>query len=244
MVKKHTHARANEAGFTLVELAIVMIIIGLLIGGILKGQELIGNAKIKSTVAQIKGFDAAVNTFRDQFNTLPGDMLTPSTRLPASACTTTACTTAGDGNGKIDVPAIGTVPGPTEEGFTAFAQLAAAGLVTGVDGTAVVGFGTSLPQASIGGGYWLGYSTDGTLGGSEAGSGRIGHYIVFNGDTVDVGTDTGAVTTAQAARIDRTLDDGQPSAGSVITDGNCMTGTVYDEADDTKACALFIRVLN
>ncbi len=47
----------NQSGFTLVELAIVMIIIGLLIGGILKGQELVSNARVTSTVAQIKGID-------------------------------------------------------------------------------------------------------------------------------------------------------------------------------------------
>jgi prepilin-type N-terminal cleavage/methylation domain-containing protein len=52
--------QTSQAGFTLVELAIVMIIIGLLIAGVLKGQELIANARVTSTVAQVKAIDAAI----------------------------------------------------------------------------------------------------------------------------------------------------------------------------------------
>ena len=70
MIPIQKHRRA-QAGFTLVELAIVMIIIGLLIAGILKGQQLIGNAKVTSQVAQIKGIDAATSTFKDMW-TYPG----------------------------------------------------------------------------------------------------------------------------------------------------------------------------
>ncbi|MCD8566562.1 MAG: prepilin-type N-terminal cleavage/methylation domain-containing protein [Alphaproteobacteria bacterium] len=62
----------SQKGFTLVELAIVMIIIGLLIGGILKGQELIANAQITNAVTQIKGMDGAVATFRETYNAFPG----------------------------------------------------------------------------------------------------------------------------------------------------------------------------
>ena len=64
--------QTSQAGFTLVELAIVMIIIGLLIAGVLKGQELIGNARVTATVAQIKGIDAATSTFKDTYSDLPG----------------------------------------------------------------------------------------------------------------------------------------------------------------------------
>ena len=65
--------KTKQGGFTLVELAIVMVIIGLLIGGILKGQELIKNAAISATAAQIKAFESAFVTFEDIYQAKPGD---------------------------------------------------------------------------------------------------------------------------------------------------------------------------
>lgn len=66
--------RAKESGFTLVELAIVLVIIGLIIGGVLVGQDLIKAAEIRATVSQIEGYNAAVNTFRTKYKGLPGDI--------------------------------------------------------------------------------------------------------------------------------------------------------------------------
>ncbi len=63
----------NEKGFTLVEIAIVLVIIGLLIGGILKGQTMIQNAKVKRLVNDIEGLRTAVITYQDRFNMYPGD---------------------------------------------------------------------------------------------------------------------------------------------------------------------------
>ena len=75
-LKKSIHSRD---GFTLVEIAIVMIIIGLLIGGVIKGQAMIHNAKVKRLIKDIDGMRAAVLTYQDRFGMLPGDESDPNT---------------------------------------------------------------------------------------------------------------------------------------------------------------------
>jgi prepilin-type N-terminal cleavage/methylation domain-containing protein len=67
---------ARQSGFTLVEIAIVLVIIGLLLGGVLKGQELIENSRIKSIVNDMKAIQAAYNGYIDRYKALPGDEAT------------------------------------------------------------------------------------------------------------------------------------------------------------------------
>ena len=86
--------RSAQDGFTLVEIAIVLIIIGLLIGGIIKGQAMIRNAKVKRLVGDIDGMRTAVLTFQDRFGQLPGD--------ENSATTPTGDTNNGDADGLMD----------------------------------------------------------------------------------------------------------------------------------------------
>jgi len=64
---------ANPKGFTLIEIAIVLVIIGLLIGGVLKGQQLIENSKVKNAANDMNGVIAAYNGYLDQYKRLPGD---------------------------------------------------------------------------------------------------------------------------------------------------------------------------
>jgi prepilin-type N-terminal cleavage/methylation domain-containing protein len=73
-------SRARQSGFTLVEIAIVLVIIGLLLGGILKGQEMITQAKIKNIVNDFNGITAAVNSYQDRYRALPGDDLNAAGR--------------------------------------------------------------------------------------------------------------------------------------------------------------------
>jgi prepilin-type N-terminal cleavage/methylation domain-containing protein len=63
----------KQRGFTLVEIAIVLVIIGLLLGGILKGQEMITQAKIKNVIADMSGVSAAMYGYQDRYKSLPGD---------------------------------------------------------------------------------------------------------------------------------------------------------------------------
>ena len=65
--------KTAQKGFTLVEIAIVLVIIGLLLGGILKGQEMIVQARIKNVIADMTGVSAALYGYQDRYRALPGD---------------------------------------------------------------------------------------------------------------------------------------------------------------------------
>ncbi len=86
--------KSSQSGFTLVEIAIVLVIIGLLLGGILKGQEMITQAKIKNVVNDFNGITAAMNSYQDRYRAMPGDEISTQTlgRWGAAAF-------GGDGNG-------------------------------------------------------------------------------------------------------------------------------------------------
>ena len=234
--------RRGESGFTLVELAIVMIIIGLLIGGILKGQELVANAQVTATVAQIKGLDGALSTFRDKYSALPGDMRAPETRL--RDCTAAPCNDPGDGTGRIGGnDSVHGAPGPTDERVTAFSHMAAADLISGVDIDGEVLFGSALPEAKIGGGFWIGYEDDGDIVG-DASNVRPGHYLVLNTEVEAVsGSSLTGITATQAAQIDRKMDDGDPVTGDIQATGSgCVDSDIYAEADVSASCSMFVRV--
>jgi prepilin-type N-terminal cleavage/methylation domain-containing protein len=83
-------------GFTLVEIAIVLVIIGLLLGGILKGQEMITQAKIKNSIADFSGISAAYYGYQDRYRAIPGDDPNANSRW-----TTPTNATQGNGNGIV-----------------------------------------------------------------------------------------------------------------------------------------------
>lgn len=78
--------KSKQSGFTLVEIAIVLVIVGLLLGGVLKGQELITSGKAKALYADKSAIQTAYNTYSDRFRAIPGDDLAASTRFTGLAC--------------------------------------------------------------------------------------------------------------------------------------------------------------
>jgi prepilin-type N-terminal cleavage/methylation domain-containing protein len=95
----------NQAGFTLVEIAVVLSIIGLLLGGVLKGQELINSARVRSLASQNSAVQAAYFGFIDRYHQVPGDWCpTTSAACPNSATAAIGVTVniGGNGNGRID----------------------------------------------------------------------------------------------------------------------------------------------
>lgn len=111
----------KQAGFTLVEIAIVMVIIGLLLGGVLKGREIITNAKIKNLENDYQGVTAAIYSYQDRYRALPGD-----DKGAARFGTTVG---VGDGNGQITGLFNSTTA--TDESSKFWLHLRNAGLVAG-----------------------------------------------------------------------------------------------------------------
>ena len=102
----------RQSGFTLVEIAIVLVIIGLLLGGILKGQELVTNARVRNVADQQNAIKAAIFAFQDRFQAFPGDYVQAATNIPNGV--------NGNGNALIDTAA---------EQIGAWQQLTATGFI-------------------------------------------------------------------------------------------------------------------
>lgn len=91
--------RHHQRGFTLIEIAIVLVIIGLLLGGVLKGQELINSARVKNMATDLRNISVFIYGYQDRFRRLPGDDPAANTRFVGGANATTGGTT---GNGVIE----------------------------------------------------------------------------------------------------------------------------------------------
>lgn len=163
----------RQKGFTLVEIAIVLVIIGLLLGGVLKGQELINNAKVKRVNNDFNGTSAAIYAYFERYNALPGDDKNAATRWTGA--------TAGDGDGAIGAGkdwVTGT------ENTNAWDHMRRSGLIGGS--------GTSFPINAYGG--RIGMQSDtafGVAGPVICMEGLVGKYAQI----VDTQLDDGACTT-------------------------------------------------
>jgi prepilin-type N-terminal cleavage/methylation domain-containing protein len=128
--------KPGQTGFTLVEIAIVLVIIGLLLGGILKGQEMITQAKIKNVVNDFNGITAAVNSYQDRYRALPGDDLNASTRWVSASAV------SGNGNGQYTGTynnVLTAAPLAAEETNSFWWHLRLAGFVAGATSGAAAG---------------------------------------------------------------------------------------------------------
>src|SRR5690349_7614726 len=119
--------RGQNRGFTLIEIAIVLVIIGLLLGGVLKGQELITGARVRNLISQQDGVKAASFGFQDRYRALPGDYASASTNIN---CGATNCSN-GNGDGRITQAATPVNGSVTNEQTLVWNHLTAAGFLNG-----------------------------------------------------------------------------------------------------------------
>ena len=182
--------KRTQQGFTLVEIAIVLVIIGLLLGGILKGQEMITQAKIKNVIADFSGISAAYYGYQDRYRAIPGDDLNAATRWA-----TAPAATSGNGNGIVSGGYTngGAACAANVESCSWWDHLRRAGFVSGT--------GVNPPYNAVAGA--LGVQTGDTAGGAIFGG--FSGLIVCSANLPD----------KIAIAVDTQMDDAQPATGTV-----------------------------
>ncbi len=183
----------KQRGFTLIEIAIVLVIIGLLLGGVLKGQELITSARVRNLISNQDGVKAAYFGFLDRFKALPGDFTAATTNI-SNVGTVAACGTSGNGNGD------GRISSATNENILAWDHLSKAGFISGAYTCAgATESATTSPSNPYG--VRLQLIFDGVYGITSGGVAR--HNLKTGGQ----------VPVEIIAEVDRKVDDGLPYTG-------------------------------
>ncbi len=244
-----------KKGFTLVELAIVLVIIGFLVGGVLQGQELIKQSTIRAQIAQFEEINRAALTFQTKYNALPGDMKNATSFWGAlDDCRTddrTGITATCDGNGN-DV--VGDDSMIFERAFF-WQHLSNAQLVSqSFGGTVDSGDQDQLKSiampAKLGGVGITVRPTD--FYGLEPALRTLNkHIYILAGQAgmEDVMLLDPIITPENAHALDSKLDDGAPSTGKISTEmafydnTRCRDGSnppQYDVSDASNTCALIV----
>lgn len=220
--------KSQQSGFTLVEIAIVLVIIGLLLGGVLKGQELINSAKVKNFATDFRTIPLYIYGYQDKYKALPGDDRGASTRVAGAV----DATTGTPGNGVIEGAWNSSTR--TDESYLFWQHVRLAGLAAGP---------TDINSAD-----YMPKNADGNIIGITSGvtppiTGLRGTYIVCSQ----------GILGKFAKQLDVTLDDGNTASGSLQVMANQAanqttsqaavpstgTGTLIDDAQSYTVCMGF-----
>jgi prepilin-type N-terminal cleavage/methylation domain-containing protein len=211
-----------EAGFTLVELSIVIVIIGFLVAGIAAGANMVKQAQIRSVITDMQSYQTSYNGFVGRYNKAPGDLEVASTYWPGAANCSVSGTATGDnncnGNGDGTIDASATAASDEVAAALKHLQLAGfigAGIAAVPDAIAALTPGSNAPSSKItGAGFTMAGTTALTRGAGAAsigfGAGSTNYlYLGKNpGTTVTNNLTAGAVAPEDAFNIDAKLDDG------------------------------------
>lgn len=203
-------------GFTLIELSIVLVIIGLLVGGVMLGLDMMRQQQLRAVLSDVDRYTKAVKLFQDKYYALPGDFARASSYWSGSA--------GGDGDGQITIQGDLAQTGTHYEQFLAWKHLVNAGLaegnftgVTASGGTQVYVRGTNAPSAPIDRGLYSIKTINRLIpAGFPA---QLGVHITVRG----IDSAMGVLTPAEAFDMDTKLDDGIPGSGKVLSLRNGLT---------------------
>lgn len=210
-----------QSGFTLIEIAIVLLIIGLLLGGVMKGQSMINSARVRGIANDLTGIEAAWISFQDRYRSLPGDYAKASTHIVADAVD-------GNANALID---------DTAEAGAVWQHLAAAGFISGsFDGEAVAAttdtacVATTCPGNPFNGFYKI------TNSSNAMGSLSASHELSTGGN----------IPVEVMYELDLKMDDGQPDTGRLraFNGGHedCVVGTEWNVVSAEQNCAGVLKL--
>ena len=202
--------KRNQSGFTLIEIAIVLVIIGLLLGGVLKGQELINSAKVKNLASDFKNIPVFVYGYQDKFKALPGDdanccgangHLGATATIGSTATCNNGLAAPCTGNGVVDGAWDSVTAG--DESVVFWQHVRLAGLAPGQTVVSVAGGRTDpyFPLNAVGG--RIGIEAGGT---KPPIANMKGTYIICSE----------GILGKFAKQLDTTMDDGVPNTGSIM----------------------------
>lgn len=252
--------RSSRAGFSLVELSIVLVVIGLLVGAVVAGQSLIYSARLHNLIEDVTRFQEAVTHFREQYDEYPGDISTANQIWGAAdsgdgtgadcrnTISTSKTTCKGDGDGRIE-----TFDASSNEAIRLWQHLVNAGFLTGqytgaYNASGHLEAGVNVPQAPINNGaYEFYYSA--TL------FGRAGHLIKL-GTIRDSSVNNAIFSPNEALALDKKHDDGEADSGEIVAldaldTGGCVTNgtsfsapSSYISLSNTRGCRLYFRYVD
>lgn len=210
--------KRNQSGFTLIEIAIVLVIIGLLLGGVMKGQELINSARVKNLAADFRNTSLYIYSYQDKYRAIPGD----DAQAPAHVTGATLATTPANAQGNNSIQCPWDSNDPTCESFLFWQHVRLAGIATGSTNTADVT--AYIPRNSSGGRIGITNAAEMVVNGAPPGTTLRGGYIICSE----------GIQGKFAKQLDISMDDGIGNTGSLmVVPGNASPQNAVANPDDS-----------